>query len=149
MRVSKKSSETIDEAAGDWLARRDGEAWTAVDQVDFECWVNASDLHRVAFLRLEHAWEEGRRLKALGAGVSAGQRDRLEDICFLRFLIPVTSPAKRSATVSCFLGGGYVGPRRRQRRQCWSPLSPICSKVESSQACTIRLLSAKSHRFLS
>jgi transmembrane sensor len=73
MSVSKKSSEAIDEAAGDWLARRDGGAWTAADQADFECWLNASDLHRVAYLRVEHAWEEGRRLKALGAGVPAGR----------------------------------------------------------------------------
>jgi transmembrane sensor len=73
MSVSKASGEAIDEAAGDWLARRDSGAWTAADQVDFDRWLHASDLHRVAYLRLEHAWEEGLRLKALGAGVPTGR----------------------------------------------------------------------------
>ena len=73
MSVSRNSGEAIDEAAGDWLARRDSGAWTAADQVEFDRWLNASDLHRVAYLRLEHVWEEGLRLKALGAGVPTGR----------------------------------------------------------------------------
>src|SRR5882762_2111644 len=67
--VSRKSSEAIDKAAGDWLARRESGTWSAADQVDFDHWLEASTFHRVAYLRLEHAWEEGLRLKALGAGV--------------------------------------------------------------------------------
>jgi transmembrane sensor len=71
MTVSKADIEWIDRAAGDWLARRDGNRWTAADQAAFDQWLAASTLHRVAYLRLEHAWEEAGRLKAFGAGIFA------------------------------------------------------------------------------
>jgi transmembrane sensor len=73
MSVSRESSEAIDKAAGDWLARRDSGRWTAADQADFAQWLDTSDLHRVAYLRVEHAWEEALRLKALGAGFPPGR----------------------------------------------------------------------------
>lgn len=59
----------IDAAASAWLIRRDSGPWSAVDQACLEEWLNASTLNRVAFLRLELAWEDAARLKALGAGV--------------------------------------------------------------------------------
>jgi transmembrane sensor len=59
----------IDAAASAWLVRRDSEAWSAADQVRLDEWLNASTLNRVAFLRLELAWEDAARLRALGAGV--------------------------------------------------------------------------------
>jgi transmembrane sensor len=59
----------IDAAASDWLIRRDSEAWSDADQARLDEWLNASTLNRVAFLRLELAWEDAARLKALGAGV--------------------------------------------------------------------------------
>ena len=101
------SSEAIDEAAGDWLARRDSGAWTAADQVDFDRWLNASDLHRVAYLRLEHAWEEGLRLKALGAGVPAGRLPPRGHL-FSPFFDP-------SQEVSKSTDSGFARPRRRLR----------------------------------
>lgn len=63
----------IEEAAGDWLARRDAGTWSDADQAAFDRWLNESPLHRVAFLRLEDIWERSRRLKALGAGVEPGE----------------------------------------------------------------------------
>src|SRR5258708_1366213 len=65
---NERTSE-IDAAASDWLIRRDSGAWSAGDQARLEAWLNASALHRVAFLRLELAWEATERLKALGAGI--------------------------------------------------------------------------------
>jgi transmembrane sensor len=59
----------IDAAASAWLIRRDSGSWSAADQACLEEWLNASTLNRVAFLRLELAWEDAARLKALGAGV--------------------------------------------------------------------------------
>jgi transmembrane sensor len=59
----------IDDAASDWLIRRDSGAWNDADQARFNQWLNASTLNRVAFLRLELAWEDAARLKALGAGI--------------------------------------------------------------------------------
>jgi transmembrane sensor len=59
----------VEESASDWLILRDSGRWTGDDQARFEQWLDASTLNRVTFLRLELAWEESARLKALGAGV--------------------------------------------------------------------------------
>ena len=63
----------VDAVASDWLIRRESDAWSAADQVRLGEWLNASTLNRVSFLRLELAWEDAARLKALGAGI-AGDR---------------------------------------------------------------------------
>lgn len=60
----------IDAAASEWLIRRDSGAWSAAEQARLEEWLEASTLNRVAFLRLELAWEDAARLKALGAGIT-------------------------------------------------------------------------------
>jgi transmembrane sensor len=67
--MGTERTKQIDAAASAWLIRRDSESWSAADQVCFEEWLNASTLNRVAFLRLELAWDEAARLKALGAGI--------------------------------------------------------------------------------
>jgi transmembrane sensor len=43
------------------------------DKVAFEEWLAASPIHQVEFLRMEYAWEESLRLKALGAGVQSNK----------------------------------------------------------------------------
>jgi transmembrane sensor len=67
--MSTERTQEIEDAASDWLIRRDSGAWTHEDQACFEDWLAGSTLHRVAFLRLERTWEDAARLKALGAGV--------------------------------------------------------------------------------
>lgn len=67
------SSIRIERAAAAWLARRDAGGWTAHDQAELDAWLAASTAHRVAWLRLRAAWHESGRLKALGAGLPAGQ----------------------------------------------------------------------------
>jgi transmembrane sensor len=67
--VSNADTDSIEKAAADWLAKRDSERWTAADQTCFDQWLAASTLNRVTYLRLEHVWEEARRLKAFGAGI--------------------------------------------------------------------------------
>jgi transmembrane sensor len=69
--MSLESTSAIDRAAGDWLALKDGGCWSAVDQAAFDAWLAQSPLHQVAYLRLEYAWEEALRLRALGAGLPA------------------------------------------------------------------------------
>lgn len=59
----------IEETASEWLIRRESGRWTPADQARLEQWLDASALNRVAFLRLELAWEGSARLKALGAGI--------------------------------------------------------------------------------
>src|SRR5882762_11288976 len=75
MRPSMGTERTneIDATASDWVIRRDSGAWTDADQARLDEWLNAATLNRVAFLRLELAWEDAARLKALGAGI-AGDR---------------------------------------------------------------------------
>ena len=66
------SSRRIEQLAAAWLARRDGAGWDGHSQIALEDWLAESTAHRVAFLRLEAAWENSGRLKALGAGIPAG-----------------------------------------------------------------------------
>lgn len=58
-------AERIEERAAEFLARRDGDAWTQADHEVLTEWLLASTAHRVAFLRLEAAWKQANRLKAL------------------------------------------------------------------------------------
>jgi transmembrane sensor len=61
-------SRDIERAAAAWLARRDGAQWTPEDEQALQAWLATATAHRVAFLRLEAAWQESGRLQALGAG---------------------------------------------------------------------------------
>ena len=67
-----ESHKEIEDRAAAWLAKRDSGDWSEDDQVDFLRWIDQSIAHRVSVLRLEVAWEEARRLKALGAGREPG-----------------------------------------------------------------------------
>ncbi len=58
----------IEQAAAQWLAQRDGEAWASEDEAALAHWLDADIAHRVAFLRLQASWQESGRLQALGAG---------------------------------------------------------------------------------
>lgn len=63
----------IEQAAAEWLARRDRGRWSTNDDAALARWLAADTAHRVAFLRLQAAWEQGGRLQALGAGWQAGR----------------------------------------------------------------------------
>jgi len=73
MEQDMASSIRIERAAAAWLARRDAGGWATRDQAELDQWLDASTAHRVAWLRLQAAWHESGRLKALGAGLPAGQ----------------------------------------------------------------------------
>ncbi|HEY8586646.1 MAG TPA: FecR domain-containing protein [Rhodanobacter sp.] len=66
------SSREIERTAATWLARRDGVHWSESDQRRLDAWLNLAVAHRVAFLRLDAAWQQSGRLKALGAGTNGG-----------------------------------------------------------------------------
>ncbi|KRB05006.1 FecR domain-containing protein [Lysobacter sp. Root690] len=66
-------SRQIERDAAAWLARRDGGDWSPGDQMEFDAWIAQSTAHRVAWLRLRAAWAQSDRLKALAAGVPAGE----------------------------------------------------------------------------
>lgn len=65
-------SEAIEAAAARWFAKRQGDAWAQSDQAQLDQWLEQSTAHRIAFIRLDAAWQSSRRLQALGAGVPAG-----------------------------------------------------------------------------
>jgi transmembrane sensor len=69
MRLPVSTASEIEASASDWLVRRESGDWSEAEQVRLDQWLNESTLNRVAFLRLELAWEDAARLKALGAGV--------------------------------------------------------------------------------
>ena len=67
-----KDSAAIEATAADWFAKREAGQWRAEDQAHLEAWLDASTANRIAYIRLQTAWERSGRLKALGAGVPAG-----------------------------------------------------------------------------
>lgn len=67
-----EDSARIEHAAADWLARRDSDAWGDADERALEAWLAESPRHRVALLRLQAAWAEAGRLRALAAGLPGG-----------------------------------------------------------------------------
>jgi transmembrane sensor len=64
-----ESTAQIEHRAAAWLAKRDGDDWTAGDEAALQSWLGASTANRIAYLRVEAAWEETPRLKALAAGL--------------------------------------------------------------------------------
>jgi transmembrane sensor len=67
-----KTSAEIEATAADWFAKREAGRWSADDQARLEAWLDASTANRIAYIRLQTAWECSGRLQALGAGVPAG-----------------------------------------------------------------------------
>ena len=64
------SHRKIEQAAAAWLARRDREEWNNSDQAELHAWLSASTAHRVAFIRLQAAWQQAGRLRARAAGMA-------------------------------------------------------------------------------
>ena len=71
--MSPERSQQIEDAAGRWLVQRDSGEWSQQDEVAFEAWMSQAMAHRVAYWRLEDAWEKAHRLKALGAGIRSDE----------------------------------------------------------------------------
>lgn len=63
----------IERDAALWLARRDAGGWADRQQAALDAWLAANVAHRVAFLRLEAAWDETARLKTFAAGDAAAR----------------------------------------------------------------------------
>lgn len=57
----------VQDRAIEWILAREEPSWSDADQVALEAWLDESDLHRIAFLRLEQGWREADRIGALGA----------------------------------------------------------------------------------
>jgi len=63
----------IEKLAAEWLARQDCGSLSGSEQVALNTWLDASTAHHVAYIRLQAAWRQTRRLKALAAGKPVGE----------------------------------------------------------------------------
>ena len=61
----------IEQQAAAWLARQDGEGWSAADQVQLTEWLAQDTAHRVAYLRLAAAWNQSKQLAPGASGAAA------------------------------------------------------------------------------
>lgn len=71
MKLSTASG-AIEEVAARWFARRASGTWTDADQAQFQAWLEQRTAHRIAYIRLDAAWNHSARMRALGAGVPPG-----------------------------------------------------------------------------
>ncbi len=61
----------IEAVAARWLMRREEAGWSDADEREFQSWLDARMEHKAAFWRLEYAWSEADRIRALGPGDDA------------------------------------------------------------------------------
>jgi transmembrane sensor len=66
------SVEEIENAAAQWLLRRDAADWTPEHQAELDQWLQGSPSHRVAYIRLQSVWKNTPRLKSVAAGLPTG-----------------------------------------------------------------------------
>lgn len=55
----------IDAIAARWVARQGAESWTDSQQQELDRWLEESDEHRIAWLRMRLAWDKSARLGAM------------------------------------------------------------------------------------
>ena len=67
-----RDSGAIEEQAATWFVKRHSGAWTDADQNQFETWLAEDCAHRIARIRLDAAWRQAARLKALAASLPPG-----------------------------------------------------------------------------
>jgi transmembrane sensor len=63
--LNLEPADQVEAAASDWLARRVSDQWTERDTAELNDWLSHSPANRIAFLRLESAWNYTSRLGAL------------------------------------------------------------------------------------
>ena len=56
----------IEQRAAEWLMRREEPEWSALDESEFDAWLQESLAHKAAFWRLDHGWRQADRIGALG-----------------------------------------------------------------------------------
>lgn len=78
-------AQKIEQTAADWMTRRLSDRWTEADQAEFDVWIADETTHRIAYVRLDAAWNQAGRLKALTAGVAQAAIPTLEALAETRF----------------------------------------------------------------
>lgn len=107
------TTQQIEQAAAEWLMRREEPGWTDLQQDEFATWLDESWEHKAAFWRLEHGWREVDRIKSLGLDVSdlvPSWRKKVR-----RFWKPIAGLAIAASIGSvAFLGSMLAGPNTSQ-----------------------------------
>lgn len=111
------SSTKTERVAAAWLARRDTGAWSDEDQAELNEWLEAAVAHRIAYIRLQSAWQQADRLKALGAGIPHGEIPSKGQWTLSPFfsrgeVVEESSPPAESAQADSFSGGIVPAVRR-------------------------------------
>jgi transmembrane sensor len=70
--MSLTQLETVEATAAEWLARRDAGSWGADDECCLQAWLDEATTHRIAWLRLNVAWERADQMHALPAAAAEG-----------------------------------------------------------------------------
>lgn len=109
------SSRQTERIAAEWLARRDAGAWSSADQAQLTAWLDDAVEHRVAFIRLESAWQQSDRLKALGAGVRDGIVPARGALTTPKFAAQCSANIRKSTPSHAASSTGNIVTRPRQR----------------------------------
>src|SRR5262249_17048826 len=62
---ASSSANAIAMQAADWIQRREFWSWSADDEAALEVWLDQALAHRIAFARMETAWNRSARVTAL------------------------------------------------------------------------------------
>lgn len=68
-------AQTIEQEAAGWLLALEDGPLSTTDEAAFEAWMEASAKHKAAFWRMEYAWEEAGRIRALGPAIEDGDQE--------------------------------------------------------------------------
>jgi len=108
----EKSSQTEEQAAR-WLLRREAPGWSDTDQQALNAWLELSTANTVAFVRLEAAWQQTRRLKAFSAGTQKGSVPSPDDWQFSPFFDERQSEGEPVTDAASALGATPARQRSR------------------------------------
>lgn len=64
-----RAREARDRAA-QWIVARGEPGWSETDEAELEAWLAQSDMNRIAYLRLDHSWNEADRIASLGRNMA-------------------------------------------------------------------------------
>lgn len=80
------NAQQIEQAAVEWLMRRESPSWSDADEALLREWLNESESHRVGFWRMEHGWSKVDRLASLNTGDPPRQERRRSRVDLGRLL---------------------------------------------------------------
>lgn len=125
-----RSSSQIEALAAGWLARRDSGNFSAADEAELAQWLSSSTANRVAFIRLQAAWQETNRLKVLSGTVPAGQVPNVGEWRSSPYFASASAASAKGepATDVLVIDGSEASARRPLRRN----VTPILRAIAAS-----------------